>query len=324
MRAVTAMKVFLSHDFENKPEFENVAEWLAQSEVPYWDPTEIRPGSSLREQLRTAVTHCDLCVFIATRKSVESSWCGAELGAFWGAGKPILVYLAEASLKEDELPPIVRGDVWERRLSRISARAKEILSASADRPGETAAEMHVGNMTIEQLEKIIRSAVSLQAATQKGTAGVDAAQPGPAPPGSTGLLLEGVRASERLVEHPEEAWRRNILWVDDRPANNTYEREALQSLGFEFTLARSTNEALQILEERRFGAIISDMGRSEGPREGYVLLEELRKKDTRTPYFIYAGSNAPAHKREAAARGAQGTTNMPRELVDMVVRALLG
>jgi hypothetical protein len=66
------------------------------------------------------------------------------------------------------------------------------------------------------------------------------------------------------------------------------------------------------------------MGRKEGPREGYVLLEALRMTDKTTPYFIYAGSAADHHRREAALRGAQGTTNSARELVEMVTRALPG
>ncbi len=93
-------------------------------------------------------------------------------------------------------------------------------------------------------------------------------------------------------------------------------------MGIEFTLALSTREALDLLSKRRFAAIISDMGRKEGPREGYVLLESVRATDMQTPYFIYAGSNSQAHKREAAARGAQGTTNVARELFDLVVGAL--
>ncbi len=103
----------ISHSFENKPEFENVTDALQLRGVEYWNPAEIHPGASLREQLRAAVERCNVCIFIATRQSVDSSWCGAELGAFLGTGKPIIVYLAEASLKEDELPQIVQGDVWE-------------------------------------------------------------------------------------------------------------------------------------------------------------------------------------------------------------------
>ena len=63
-----------------------------------------------------------------------------------------------------------------------------------------------------------------------------------------------------------------MLWVDDRPENNVYERQAFEEQGLHFRLALSTEEALQILKQEKFAAIISDMGRKEGPKEGYVLL----------------------------------------------------
>ena len=137
-------------------------------------------------------------------------------------------------------------------------------------------------------------------------------------------MLEGSKATQRVADQSSEPWRRHILWVDDRPGNNTYERSAFESMGIEFTLALSTKEALEILSKNRFAAIISDMGRQEGPREGYALLQAVRAHDRDTPFFIYAGSNTPTHQREAAAEGAQGTTNRPRELFDMVVQALPG
>jgi hypothetical protein len=59
---------------------------------------------SLRDQLRQAVDESSVCVFVATQPSLKSSWCGAELGAFWGAGKPVIVYLAEASPSGRRLP----------------------------------------------------------------------------------------------------------------------------------------------------------------------------------------------------------------------------
>jgi CheY-like chemotaxis protein len=96
----------------------------------------------------------------------------------------------------------------------------------------------------------------------------------------------------------------------------------MEPMGLVFTLAGSTADALQILSSRRFAAIISDMGRKEGPREGYKLLEALRAHDKTTPFFIYSGSNAPEHRREASMRGAQGSTNSAEELVEMVTRAL--
>jgi len=116
----------------------------------------------------------------------------------------------------------------------------------------------------------------------------------------------------------------SILWVDDRPPNNAYERKAFEAVGISCTLALSTNEALDILSRTAFSAIISDMGRAEGPREGYVLLDAVRSRGITTPFFIYAGSSAPEHRAEALQKGAQGSTNNPQELFQTVVRAVYG
>lgn len=118
-------------------------------------------------------------------------------------------------------------------------------------------------------------------------------------------------------------WRSHILWVDDRPDNNINERRAFEAMGVSFTLALSTNEALRELRNRRFAAIISDMGRAEGPREGYVLLDAIRGEGNQTPVFFYAASNLPEHLRETLEHGGQGCTNNPQQLFKMVMRAVL-
>lgn len=95
-----------------------------------------------------------------------------------------------------------------------------------------------------------------------------------------------------------------------------------ETLGLTFDLSLSTDDALKRLNSSRYGAIISDVARPEGPREGYRLLDAVRASDPITPFFIYAGSNAPEHKREAAKHGAQGLANQASELVGMVTHAL--
>lgn len=319
------MLAFISHSFENKPEYENIVEALEMRSVSHWSPAEVKPGVSLREQLRAAVEKCGVCIFVATKPAIDSSWCGAELGAFWGAGKPIIVYLAEPSLTEDELPPIVQGDVWERRISRIADRTKELLSEAKtqEATAATRAQTSVAELTVEQLERLIAGAMSMEAAAQKSEGSpqsLDAVAQ--AARGAAGRMLAGVRATQSSRGRGEEDWNNKILWVDDRPNNNVYERKAFEAMGFEFTLALTTDEALKILAQRRFAAIISDMGRKEGPREGYALLEAVRATDKDTPFFIYASSRAPKHQREAASRGAQGTTNVLQELLDMVLQAV--
>jgi CheY-like chemotaxis protein len=120
-----------------------------------------------------------------------------------------------------------------------------------------------------------------------------------------------------------ERWKNKILWVDDRPENNVYERRAFESQGIEFTLALSTNEALEILSSNKYAAIISDMGRKEGPQEGYVLLEKLRTSGDNTPFFIYAGSDSSEHRRMALQHGAQGSTNKAQDLYEMVMNRIM-
>ena len=90
----------------------------------------------------------------------------------------------------------------------------------------------------------------------------------------------------------------------------------------EFSLALSTSEALELLKTNRFAAVISDMGRKEGPQEGYVLLDKLRAMGDKTPFMIYAASNLPEHKKMARERGAIGSTNRAEELFQTVMSAI--
>lgn len=115
-----------------------------------------------------------------------------------------------------------------------------------------------------------------------------------------------------------------VLWVDDNPDNNRFEREAFQAIGIRFELSTSTEDALRQLDRRRFDAIISDMGRGEERQAGYQLLERLRQTDRSTPFVIYAGTSAVRHRDEALARGAQGSTNSPKELMALVIQAIQG
>jgi len=109
-----------------------------------------------------------------------------------------------------------------------------------------------------------------------------------------------------------------ILWVDDVPVNNIHERETLEQKGFRFDLALSTKEALEKLTSTNYLAIISNMKRVEGKKEGYVLLKEVRKTNKTIPFFFYTGSNMLEHKIEAQEKGAQGSTNLATELIDMI------
>lgn len=68
-------------------------------------------GEPLADGLRLAIEKCDVCIFIATTRSVKSQWCLAELGAFWGAGKKVIIYLADTKVDKSKLPPQFQGNL---------------------------------------------------------------------------------------------------------------------------------------------------------------------------------------------------------------------
>lgn len=114
----------------------------------------------------------------------------------------------------------------------------------------------------------------------------------------------------------------SVLWVDDRPTNNTYAQEALEALGITFTISTSTDDAIEKVNNEHFDAIISDMGRPPDPQAGYTLLERLRKLGNNVPYIIYAGSNDPRHNALAQEKGAYGSTGNAQALFELIIGAL--
>ena len=88
--------------------------------------------------------------------------------------------------------------------------------------------------------------------------------------------------------------KRTLLWVDDRAEKgNAFARTAFESLGWRITLARSTDEAMNELQQHSYDAIISDMRRPEGDREGHRLLKLVRKAGIDTPFYIHSGEISP-------------------------------
>lgn len=115
----------------------------------------------------------------------------------------------------------------------------------------------------------------------------------------------------------------HILWVDDIPENNTYQRNALEALGIRFTLSLNTDDAIQKLKATLFDAIISDMGRPPDSHAGYTLLEKVKQMGISTPYIIYAhGGNLPENRSEALRRGAYASTSGPQMLFETVIDAI--
>ncbi|MGF6879171.1 response regulator [Paraburkholderia sp. MM5477-R1] len=115
---------------------------------------------------------------------------------------------------------------------------------------------------------------------------------------------------------------KRILWVDDKPDNNTYERQVLAEFGAEVSLATNTGEALQQIQTTPYAIVISNLSRNDDPKAGYTLLAQLSKQRNYPPYIIYTGSTTPKYVQEAKRKGAFGETSTAKELFELIVAAI--
>jgi CheY-like chemotaxis protein len=111
-----------------------------------------------------------------------------------------------------------------------------------------------------------------------------------------------------------------VLWVDDNVAWIAQERKTLEAAGVATTWVSNTERALGLLDGNSFRVVITDMGRAEGDREGYVLLDAMRGRANNTPLIVYSSSRQPDHVAEVLDHDGQGATNDPAELFELVMK----
>lgn len=132
-------------------------------------------------------------------------------------------------------------------------------------------------------------------------------------------IAYGLRDNASKSIRQRNTKRKEILWVDDNPDNNLYERYLFEASGIAVTSAQSTNEAMNLLNSHRYSAIISDMQRAEGGEAGIELLQKIRNMNNNTPFFIYTGNKTPQKEEKTKENGGQGCTDSPEELYRMVL-----
>jgi CheY-like chemotaxis protein len=113
-----------------------------------------------------------------------------------------------------------------------------------------------------------------------------------------------------------------VLWVDDNPGNNMFERQALKALGIQIDLSNSTDDALEKIRGRSYDLVISDMNRPPDAQAGYTLLNEVRTTGRGIPFVLYTKFQSPAQLREAREHGAIGLVDQPQDLVKIVTNVL--
>jgi TIR domain len=92
------MQIFLSYAQEDRTIYSELCKMLLAGGQSYWDADSMPLGAMLQDKLREGIRACDACLFVATQHSIASKWCLAELGAFWGAGKPVIPYIADPAI----------------------------------------------------------------------------------------------------------------------------------------------------------------------------------------------------------------------------------
>lgn len=132
-------------------------------------------------------------------------------------------------------------------------------------------------------------------------------------------IAYGLRDNASKSIRQRNTKRKEILWVDDNPDNNLYERYLFEASGIAVTSAQSTDEAMNLLNSHRYSAIISDMQRAEGGEAGIALLQKIRNMNNNTPFFIYTGNKTPQKEEKTKENGGQGCTDSPEELYRMVL-----
>jgi CheY-like chemotaxis protein len=127
------------------------------------------------------------------------------------------------------------------------------------------------------------------------------------------------RVLNRVRQHLNILEGAQILWVDDYPENNINERRMFRQLETEIDIARSTQEALDILKNGNYDVVFSDMARGENTAAGLEFLEQFRKTGKTTPVIFYIGVLDPEKGTPAQAFGI---TNRPDELLHLTLDAL--
>lgn len=109
-----------------------------------------------------------------------------------------------------------------------------------------------------------------------------------------------------------------VLWIDDCPENNVWERGMFRALGAETVCVRQTETALELLTSDSFDCVISDIHRQGVSDAGLKGLQQIRQR-TELPVIFYVGRVDPA---AGIPPYSSGITNRPDELLHLLLDVL--
>src|SRR5271157_623575 len=100
--------VFVSYSSESKDIASLLKDRLRRRGIKtiWTDWEQILAGQPIAGRIQDGVTSSVCCIFLLNTYSVTSTWCMAEVGAFWGAGKPVVICPIEPRC---DPPPFLGG-----------------------------------------------------------------------------------------------------------------------------------------------------------------------------------------------------------------------
>ncbi len=127
---------------------------------------------------------------------------------------------------------------------------------------------------------------------------------------------------EELRQIKEKSEEKRVLLVDDEEDILFALSEFLSSKGYITEMARDSRQALSLIHERSFGAVVSDL-RMPG-MSGVGLLEEVHDVDPDTVFIIMTGYATVQSAVEALRKGAYDYIVKPFSLHDLEKTVRLG
>ena len=153
------MPVFISFSDDSQRVCDELRRSLESAGIESWNADSMQVGGRLADQLRNAIDTCQLCIFIASERSLNSGWCKAEIGAFWGARKPVLIYEHEAAISRGEVPSQFAGTLWTSDRERLLDGVKQELFAAGCLPSSPQRGGAVAILSMDQRDADKRAVI---------------------------------------------------------------------------------------------------------------------------------------------------------------------
>lgn len=123
---------------------------------------------------------------------------------------------------------------------------------------------------------------------------------------------------EPLPSSPPRSKKR-ILWVDDRPKNNSLLVASLEERGVIVDIALTTEDGIEKFKATEYDILISDMGRPESEKAGIDFAEKVRTLNQVVPIYIFCGGWAARNlKDESLKAGVTAITSSGTTLLSLL------